>query len=84
MAHPVILSALNFSVMDAIVTSSLFCSAHFYYLTIKFSFKKRLLILVAREGFLEDKCGPRAKNFEHHCIIATIFLIRTVIEKWLL
>jgi len=27
----------------------------------------RLLILVAREGFLEDKCGPRAKKFEHHC-----------------
>ena len=79
MAHPVILSALNFSMMDAIVSSSLFCS--FYYLTIKFSFKKRLLILVAREGFLEDKCGPRAKNFEHHCIITTIFLIRTVIEK---
>jgi len=27
----------------------------------------RLLILVAREGFLKDKCGPRAKKFEHHC-----------------
>jgi len=27
----------------------------------------RLLILVAREGFLKDKCGPRAKRFEHHC-----------------
>jgi len=26
----------------------------------------RLLILVAREGFLKDKCGPRAKKFEHH------------------
>jgi len=25
----------------------------------------RLLILVAREGFLKDKCGPRAKRFEH-------------------
>jgi len=23
----------------------------------------RLLILVAREGFLKDKCGPRAKKF---------------------
>jgi len=22
---------------------------------------------VAREGFLKDKCGPRAKKFEHHC-----------------
>jgi len=21
---------------------------------------------VAREGFLKDKCGPRAKKFEHH------------------
>jgi len=28
----------------------------------------RLLILVAREGFLKDKCGPRAKKFEHHCL----------------
>jgi len=27
----------------------------------------RLLVLVAREGFLKDKCGPRAKKFEHHC-----------------
>jgi len=27
----------------------------------------RLLILVAREGFLKDKCRPRAKKFEHHC-----------------
>jgi len=27
----------------------------------------RLLILVAREGFLKDKCGPRAKKFEYHC-----------------
>jgi len=27
----------------------------------------RLLILVAREGFLNDTCGPRAKKFEHHC-----------------
>jgi len=27
----------------------------------------RLLILLAREGFLKDKCGPRAKKFEHHC-----------------
>jgi len=27
----------------------------------------RLLILVAREGFLKDKCDPRAKKFEHHC-----------------
>jgi len=26
----------------------------------------RLLILVAGEGFLKDKCGPRAKMFEHH------------------
>jgi len=26
----------------------------------------RLLILVAREGFLKDKRGPRAKKFEHH------------------
>ena len=25
------------------------------------------LILVACEGFLKDKCGPRAKKFEHHC-----------------
>jgi len=25
------------------------------------------LILVTREGFLKDKCGPRAKKFEHHC-----------------
>jgi len=30
-------------------------------------FLLRLLILVAREGFLKDKCGPRAKKFEHHC-----------------
>jgi len=21
---------------------------------------------VVREGFLKDKCGPRAKTFEHH------------------
>jgi len=28
----------------------------------------KLLILVAREGFLKDKCGPRAKKFEHHCL----------------
>jgi len=21
---------------------------------------------MAREGFLKDKCGPRAKTFEHH------------------
>jgi len=28
----------------------------------------RLLILVAHERFLKDKCGPRAKKFEHHCI----------------
>jgi len=27
----------------------------------------RSLILVAREEFLKDKCGPRAKKFEHHC-----------------
>jgi len=27
----------------------------------------RRLILVAREGFRKDKCGPRAKTFEHHC-----------------
>jgi len=26
----------------------------------------RLLVLVAREGFLKDNCGPRAKKFEHH------------------
>jgi len=26
----------------------------------------KLLILVAREGFLKEKCGPRAKTFEHH------------------
>jgi len=30
-------------------------------------FLLRLLILVAREGFLKDKCGPRAKTFDHHC-----------------
>jgi len=29
-------------------------------------FLLRLLILVARDGFLKDKCGPRAKKFEHH------------------
>jgi len=28
-------------------------------------FLLRLLILVAHEGFLKDKCGPRAKKFEH-------------------
>jgi len=33
-------------------------------------FLLRLLILVAREGFLKDKCGPRAKTFEHHCFRA--------------
>ena len=22
---------------------------------------------MARKGFLKDKCGPRAKTFEHHC-----------------
>jgi len=22
---------------------------------------------VTREGFLKDKCGPRAKTFEHRC-----------------
>jgi len=29
----------------------------------------RLLILVAREGFLKDKCGPRAKKFEYHWVM---------------
>ena len=29
----------------------------------------RVIILVAREGFLKDKCGPRAKTFEHHCLM---------------
>jgi len=29
-------------------------------------FLLRLLILVAREGFLKHKCGPQAKTFEHH------------------
>ena len=29
-------------------------------------FLLRLLILVARKGFLKDKCGPRVKKFEHH------------------
>ena len=23
---------------------------------------------MAREGFLKDKCGPRAKKFEYHCL----------------
>jgi len=27
----------------------------------------RLLILLAHEGFLKGKCGPRTKKFEHHC-----------------
>jgi len=27
----------------------------------------RLLILVAREGFLKEKYSPQAKKFEHHC-----------------
>jgi len=27
----------------------------------------RLLIPVAREGFLKDKCSPRGKKFEHRC-----------------
>ena len=49
------------------MSSSLFCSAHFYDLILKsFALKIRLLILVAREGFLKDKFGPRAKKFEHH------------------
>jgi len=34
-------------------------------------FLLRLLILVTREGFLKDKCGPRAKKFEHHCFEGT-------------
>jgi len=34
----------------------------------------RLLILVAREGFLKEKCGPRAKKFEHHCHMAMALL----------
>ena len=25
------------------------------------------------EGFLKDKCGPRAKTFEHHCSSASYF-----------
>ena len=31
----------------------------------------RLLILVAHEGFLKDKCGPRSKKFKHHCMRVT-------------
>jgi len=31
----------------------------------------RLLILVAREGFLKDECDPQAKKFEHHCLRCT-------------
>jgi len=31
----------------------------------------RLLITVARKGFLKDKCGPRAKKFEHHWFKST-------------
>jgi len=32
----------------------------------------RLLILVAREGFLKDICGPRAKTFDHHCLTPSL------------
>jgi len=42
---------------------------HFNHLRVFFrEFLLRLLILVAREGFLKGKCGPRAKKFEHHCL----------------
>jgi len=30
---------------------------------------------VAREGFLKDKCGPRAKKFERHCFKTWIYAI---------
>jgi len=39
----------------------------------------RLLILVAREGFLKHKCGPRAKKFVHHCHRTTRFL---QVKEW--
>jgi len=29
---------------------------------------------VAREAFLKDKCGPRAKKFEHRCYKAKLLL----------
>jgi len=32
----------------------------------------RLLIIVASKGFLKDKCGPRAKKFEHHWLRAMV------------
>jgi len=41
---------------------------HFNHLRESFrEFLLRLLILVAREGFLKDKRGPGAKKFELHC-----------------
>jgi len=36
----------------------------------------RLLILVTREGFRKDKCGPRAKKFEHHCFTSMCLKLR--------
>jgi len=45
----------------------------------------RLLILVAREGFLKDKYGPRAKKFEHHwrkeCLVTTSKQVATSTSK---
>ena len=32
---------------------------------------------MAREGFLKDKCGPRAKKFEHHGVI-----LWNVVNAW--
>jgi len=40
----------------------------------------RLFILVAREGFLKDKCGPRAKKFEHHCFTRATLITRR--SRW--
>jgi len=36
---------------------------------------------VTREGFLKDKCGPRANKFEHHCHRESAFLDKPPIRS---
>jgi len=37
---------------------------------------------VARERFLQDKCGPRAKKFEHRCSMHTIANTQQWFQRW--
>jgi len=37
---------------------------------------------VAREGFLKDKRGPRAKTFEHHCHKAMVLELFVAVDPF--